>query len=190
MPKTFRSNFLSLLVVLSTGSALMAAELPAAVTNADYRPVDAAQAALGRFLFYDKILSGNQNIACATCHHHDHASSDGLSLGVGEGGVGLGPKRVFGEPGITQNRRIPRHSPTLFNLGAREFTRLFHDGRVFEDPTDATGFNSPAEEFLPEGLTTVTAVQALFPLLSEVEMAGQTSENPVARSCRGSGRPV
>ena len=182
MPKTFRSNFLSLLVVLSTGSALMAAELPAAVTNADYRPVDAAQAALGRFLFYDKILSGNQNIACATCHHHDHASSDGLSLGVGEGGVGLGPKRVFGEPGITQNRRIPRHSPTLFNLGAREFTRLFHDGRVFEDPTDATGFNSPAEEFLPEGLTTVTAVQALFPLLSEVEMAGQTSENPVARA--------
>ena len=26
------------------------------------------QVNLGRFLFYDKILSGNKNIACSTCH--------------------------------------------------------------------------------------------------------------------------
>ncbi len=182
MPKPLRSVFLSILVVLSMGSAAMASDIPAAITDADYHPVDAAQAALGRFLFYDKVLSGNQNIACATCHHHDHAGSDGLSLGVGEGGTGLGPKRVFGDGGVPRNRRVPRHSPALFNLGAREFTRLFHDGRVFEDPDDPTGFNTHAEEFLPEGLVTVAAAQALFPLLSEVEMAGQTSENAVARA--------
>ena len=27
-----------------------------------------AQVALGRALFFDKILSGNRDIACATCH--------------------------------------------------------------------------------------------------------------------------
>ena len=182
MPGFCRAAFLFILVFFLTGPAPAAADLPAAVTDADYHSVDPAQAALGRLLFYDKILSGNQNIACSTCHHHDHAGSDGLSLGVGEGGAGLGPKRVFSDPGNPQNRRVPRHSPALFNLGAREFTRLFHDGRVFIDPSDPTGFNTPAEEFLPTGLATVTSVQALFPMLSEVEMAGQTSENPVARA--------
>ena len=160
----------------------MAADLPTPVTDVDYHPVDADQAALGQLLFYDKILSGNRNIACATCHHHKHAGSDALSLGIGEGGKGLGPERVFSEPGNTQNRRVPRHSPALFNVGAREFTTLFHDGRVSMAPSDASGFNTPAEEFLPASLATVASVQALFPMLSAVEMTGQTSENPVARA--------
>jgi len=30
---------------------------------------DAELAALGRVLFFDKILSGNRDISCATCHH-------------------------------------------------------------------------------------------------------------------------
>ena len=172
------------LVFLMASPAVLASNLPAAVSDADYRPVEPAQAALGRLLFYDRILSGNENVACATCHHHDHAGSDGLSLGIGEGGTGLGPKRVFGDGGTTANRRVPRHSPALFNLGAREFTRLFHDGRVFEAPEDATGFNTPAEEFLPAGLSSAAAAQALFPLLSEVEMAGRIGENQVAGAVR------
>lgn len=179
---TLRSMLLAFFAGLLTGSVAAAEGLPTAVTDADYHMVNPAQAKLGQLLFYDKILGGNRNIACATCHHHDHAGADGLSLGIGEGGNGIGPKRVFGNGGITPNRRIPRHSPTLFNLGAREFTRLFHDGRVFEDAEDPTGFNTPAEEFLPDGLASVTAVQALFPLLSEVEMAGQIGENDVARA--------
>jgi cytochrome c peroxidase len=56
------------------------------------RPSD-AKVALGRALFFDKVLSGNRNISCATCHHPDHASGDGLSLPLGEGAVGLGPQR-------------------------------------------------------------------------------------------------
>lgn len=38
---------------------------------------------LGKRLFFDKILSGNQNISCATCHHPMAALGDGLSLPVG-----------------------------------------------------------------------------------------------------------
>ena len=29
----------------------------------------ASKVELGRFLFFDKILSGNLNVSCATCHH-------------------------------------------------------------------------------------------------------------------------
>ena len=154
------------------------------IQNSDFyeagKPSD-AKVALGRALFFDKILSGNRNISCATCHHPDHASSDGLSLPLGEGAVGLGPKRraefevpVFG--------RVPRNSQALFNLGATEFKFMYHDGRVAEDPHDnwGNGFWTPAREQLPPGLDNVLAVQAMFPVLSRVEMVGHKGENAVA----------
>ena len=53
----------------------------------------AAKVELGRMLFFDKILSGNKNISCATCHHPRHATADAVALGFGEGARGLGPKR-------------------------------------------------------------------------------------------------
>ncbi|WP_286909276.1 cytochrome-c peroxidase, partial [Roseovarius sp.] len=48
---------------------------------------------LGRELFFDPILSGNRNISCATCHHPNLGSADGMSLALGEGGLGLGAAR-------------------------------------------------------------------------------------------------
>lgn len=48
---------------------------------------------LVRPLFFDKELSGNRNICYATCHHPLTDTGDGLSLPVGEGGVGLGMTR-------------------------------------------------------------------------------------------------
>ncbi len=48
---------------------------------------------LGRLLFFDKILSGNKNIACASCHHPNLGTSDSLSLSLGEGATGLGKDR-------------------------------------------------------------------------------------------------
>lgn len=43
-----------------------------------------AKVSLGRHLFYDKRLSGNDTISCASCHHQDKAFTDGLkgSLGI------------------------------------------------------------------------------------------------------------
>ncbi len=138
------------------------------------------QAKLGQLLFYDPILSGNQNISCATCHHSDHGSSDGLSLGVGEGGVGIGPQRTTGSGPDRIRKRIPRNAPALWNLGAREVSVMFHDGRVTRSDIYDNGFNTPAQEWLPEGLSGLLAVQALFPLTSQFEMAGDPVENEVA----------
>ena len=50
---------------------------------------------LGKLLFYDPILSGNKNVACATCHHPDFAYTDGRELSIGVNGIGLGPRRDF-----------------------------------------------------------------------------------------------
>jgi cytochrome c peroxidase len=57
---------------------------------------------------------------------------------------------------------------------------LFHDGRLSVDDIFGNGFNSPAEEYLPHGLKGILAAQALFPLTSETEMAGNPEENKMA----------
>ncbi|MCY4336135.1 MAG: methylamine utilization protein MauG [Litoreibacter sp.] len=143
-----------------------------------FKPIDEDMEAIGQLLFYDPILSGNRNISCGTCHNHDHFSGDGLSLGIGEGGVGVGPKRVTHEGPDMIRKRIPRNAQALFNIGALEV--FFHDGRLGASPDYGNGVNSPAEEFLPEGLDSLLAAQALFPMTSQFEMAGNPKENEVA----------
>mgnify|MGYP000144407271 CR=1 FL=1 len=88
----------------------------------DFTQFDPAQARLGRLLFYDKILSGNMNISCATCHHHSLHGADGVSLGIGEGGYGLGPDRLSGLVGTTRVKaRIPRNAPAKAGAAVEEW---------------------------------------------------------------------
>lgn len=46
-------------------------------------PITNDGATLGRVLFYDKSLSINNKIACASCHHQDKAFTDGTSTSKG-----------------------------------------------------------------------------------------------------------
>ena len=168
---------------LALAAAAMAGDLPQPVTDADYLPVDAAEARLGQLLFYDQILSGNRNISCATCHHPRFATSDGLSLGLGEGGRGLGPDRVA-DPANLPEQRIPRNAPALFNLGAREFTVMFHDGRIGADPTRPSGLRTPLEDEMVAGFASILSAQTMFPVLSPDEMAGHYQENEISKAVR------
>ena len=56
--------------------------VPRPVVPAD-NPMSAAKVELGRHLFYDKRLSADQSMSCATCHHQDKAFSDGKALSLG-----------------------------------------------------------------------------------------------------------
>ncbi|MGA9411716.1 MAG: cytochrome c peroxidase [Roseobacter sp.] len=156
-----------------------AGDLPQPLSAEDFIEFDRVQAALGQHLFYDPILSGNQNITCAHCHHPDFGTSDGLSLGIGEGGHGLGPARTAGFGADRVAKRIPRNASALWNLGARDLHTLFHDGRLSRSDIYGNGFNSPAQEWLPEGLNSLLAAQALFPLVAQFEMVGNPGENEV-----------
>ena len=138
------------------------------------------RAKIGQLLFYDKILSGNRNISCGTCHHHRFGGTDGLSLGIGEGGVGVGPDRHPGSGESRIRKRVPRNASALWNLAAKKFTVLFHDGRLAIADDFDNGFNTPAEEWLPHGLETVLGTQAIFPMTAQFEMAGNPKENEVA----------
>jgi cytochrome c peroxidase len=169
------------LVAVMAGSAQ--AEMPQPVTDFDYMALDPAQVKLGQMLFYDPILSGNRNIACATCHHPKFATADGVALSLGEGGIGLGPDRRA-DPENQPEERIPRNAPALFNLGAHEFTVLFHDGRIEVDPGKPGGLRTPMGAEMSSGFANLLSAQTMFPVLSADEMAGHYSENDVAQTVR------
>lgn len=156
---------------------------PRPLSDADFPKHSAAEVKLGQLLFYDPILSGNKNIACATCHHPSLATGDGVSLGIGEGGVGLGPKRRA-DPNNIPEQRIPRNAPPLFNLGAKGQTVLFHDGRIEVDASRPSGLRTPMGTEMEQGFASLLSAQTMFPVLSADEMAGHFTENDVARSVR------
>ena len=98
---------------------------PAMVVPAD-NPVPAdpkndLRVELGRLLFFDPVLSGANDVSCATCHHPDLGFSDGRGLSMGKGGKGLGAERAGGEI-------IKRGAPSLWN--ATYSHKQFWDGRA------------------------------------------------------------
>lgn len=175
-----KSTIITLICML-VSSSVLAGKLPKPLTDNDFQARNLKQEELGKFLFFDKILSGNRNISCATCHHPLAATGDGLSLGIGEGGDGLGVTRNLGSGVSAVHERVPRNAPHIFNLGAKQFNRMFHDGRVEIDASQPSGFLSPANDDLPTGIfTNSLQVQAMFPVTSTTEMAGNLGENEVA----------
>ena len=59
--------------------------VPPALEPVD-NPTTPAKVELGRHLFYDKRLSADQTMACATCHQQERAFTDGKHVAVGSTG--------------------------------------------------------------------------------------------------------
>jgi cytochrome c peroxidase len=109
------------------------APLPTSINGTDNTPSDNPitneGATLGRVLFYDKQLSANGTVACATCHVQEKGFSDGAILSIGF------------EGGFTR-----RHSMTLINARYYQRGRFFWDERAgtleeqvlepFQDPVE------------------------------------------------------
>ena len=77
-----------------------------------YNPLSPAKVALGKRLFFDPILSGDQSVSCSSCHDPGLAFSDGKSRSIG----------IDGREGI-------RNSPSLINVAYQRL--LFWDGGSF-----------------------------------------------------------
>ncbi len=89
--------------------------IPAYITKDNTTPGNAitdAGATLGRILFYDKRLSRNDTISCASCHHQAHAFSDLPTASTG----------VSGTTG--------RHAMRLINARFADEVRFFWDERA------------------------------------------------------------
>lgn len=130
---------------------------------------------LGKLLAHDKLLSGNMDTACMTCHVAGLGTDDDLSLAIGTGGEGVGSDRQLA-PGA---QFIPRSAPSLFNLHLT--TNKFWDGRVSFDAGAGT-YVTPAGAALTQDMTDVfefgtVSAQALFPPTDRREMRGEIGES-------------
>lgn len=140
---------------------------------------------LGHDLFFDKILSGNKNISCATCHNPRLGSADSSSLSIGQGGYGVGEDREIRRAQLTI-----RNAPALFNLGDPTLHFMFWDGRVHRDP-ETGALETPVEDLngrdpylreLATFLKTALEVQTLMPPADPAEMRGRRGENEIANA--------
>src|SRR5262244_892488 len=73
-------------------------------------PMTPERVALGRQLFFDKRLSGDESRSCYSCHVCEKGLTDGLPKAIG----------AF-------NKQLPRSSPTLWNIGYHH--EFYWDGR-------------------------------------------------------------
>ena len=104
--------------------------LPALSIPAD-NPLTLGRVELGKQLFFDKRLSADNSVACASCHDPSRGWSDGLALAKGAGG----------RPGR-------RSSPSLVNSAYQNF--LFWDGRAGSLEEQALmPIQDPAEMAMP-----------------------------------------
>lgn len=130
--------------------------LPTSINGLDNtpnnNPITNEGATLGRVLFYDKSLSANGTIACASCHKQDKGFSDDAILSIGFNG------------GLTG-----RHSMTLIN------SRFYQRGRFFWDERATTleeqvlePFQDPVEMGMTlEQVVNAVQEQSFYPELFE-----------------------
>ncbi|GAB3940042.1 cytochrome c peroxidase [Spirosoma harenae] len=85
--------------------------------------------ALGRTLFFDPLLSGNNARSCASCHQPERAFTDGRTK-----------SRAFG----SMRKRVKRNAPTLLNAGLQN--AQFYDSRVIYLEDQAHDVLKNAEE--------------------------------------------
>jgi cytochrome c peroxidase len=135
------------------------AALPELVKGPDDNPLTTEKIELGRLLFWDPVLSGNRDVACATCHHPSAGYAEDLDVSVGVNGVGLGRSRRFQAPNSIPF--VKRNSPTMLNVG-------------FNGITQAGDYNARNAPMFWDMRVRSLESQALEPIKSFEEMRGDT----------------
>jgi cytochrome c peroxidase len=92
-------------------------------------PMSDAKVELGRFLFYDRRLSGNGTQACASCHHQDKAFTDGRTVALGSTGAHH-PRNAQGLANVVYNTTLTWANPSLLSLEAQAQVPLFGEAPV------------------------------------------------------------
>lgn len=90
---------------------------------------------LGRYLFFDPILSGDGTMACASCHDPNKGFSDGMTTSMGH-----------------DNHKLKRAAPSLWNVGYLK--KFFWDGRAstLEEQMQGPLFSKEEMNNTPESL--------------------------------------
>ncbi|HEU4714122.1 MAG TPA: cytochrome c peroxidase [Pyrinomonadaceae bacterium] len=125
-------------------------------------PLTQEKVALGKQLFFDERLSVDGSKSCYSCHVCEHGLTDGLPKAIGPG-----------------NKTLPRHSPTLWNIGYHK--EYYWDGRSASLEKQAmaawTGGNMGVGEKANEVVARINALQGYREQFQKVFQSDATAEN-------------
>ena len=125
-------------------------------------PLTPEKVALGRQLFFDERLSVDGSKSCYSCHLCEKGLTDGLPKAIGPG-----------------NKTLPRHSPTLWNIGYHK--EFYWDGRSPSLEKQAmaawTGGNMGVGDKQAEVLARINALQGYKSQFQKVFQSDATAEN-------------
>src|SRR5258706_2783474 len=169
---------LAALIVVAARSLASAQGLPPVPLPSE-NPITEEKRALGKILFWDEQLSGDDTVSCGTCHSNGRSGTDGrIGIYPGLDGAFGTADDVKGSPGVKHvdvngnpivdalfglNVQVTRRAANAA-IDAAYSPELFWDGRArstFVDPE--TGTTSIVSGGALEN-------QALAPILSSVEM--------------------
>lgn len=121
----------------------------------DDNPMSAAKVELGRHLFHDRRLSGNETQACASCHLQERAFTEPLTVSVGSTGESHF-RNAMSLTNVAYNATQNWASPAVVRLEHQALIPLFGD-----DPVELGLGGREAELFAR--LAAVPEYQELFP---------------------------
>jgi cytochrome c peroxidase len=92
-------------------------------------PMSAVKVELGRRLFYDRRLSGNQTFSCANCHQQSRAFADALPRGIGSTGE-QHPRGSMSLGNIAYSPALTWANPLMKHLEAQALVPMFGETPV------------------------------------------------------------
>ena len=128
--------------------------VPPALEPSD-NPTTSAKVELGRHLFYDKRLSAEKTMACATCHQQERAFTDGKRVAVGSTGQ-LSRRNSMSLANVAYFPTLTWGNPQISSLEAQALIPIFG-----EHPVEMGMVGK--EKMLFERLKSDPTYQKLFP---------------------------
>jgi cytochrome c peroxidase len=116
-------------------------------------PMSTAKVELGRFLFYDVQLSGNETQSCGSCHFQSMGFADGRAVSPGATGE-LTSRSAMGLGNVVYASTLTWANPLMRTLEEQQLTPLFG-----ENPIE---LGLPSQEVVVERLKADARYPALF----------------------------
>jgi cytochrome c peroxidase len=103
------------LIVIAARSVAGAQGLPPVPVPSE-NPITEEKRALGKILFWDEQLSGDDTVACGTCHSNGRSGTDGR-IGIYPGPTACSePRTTSGVPGQARRRQRQSDPRRAFGL--------------------------------------------------------------------------
>ncbi|MBS2013170.1 MAG: cytochrome C peroxidase [Deltaproteobacteria bacterium] len=167
-------------------AASEASRVPEAPPSPEDDPPSTAKIELGRSLFWDPILSGDRDVACATCHDPRRGWSDGLATSVGTGGAATARNALtildtaWNGRTVARPRPDPKEAPMFWDNRVKSLEEQAKGPILAENEMRGASFTE--EAIFPELVTRLEAIPGYVTRFEAAFGAGGIDETRIVQA--------